>query len=67
MRTCNASATRPSPKLHNVPPGDVKTYERNGVVMVRADGFGISLGTEQRIERMNWHNAWLWKNPVAGP
>jgi hypothetical protein len=45
----------------------VKTYERNGVVMVRADGFGISLGTEQRIERMNWHNAWLWKNPVAGP
>jgi hypothetical protein len=38
----------------NVEPDDVKTYEGNGVVKVRADGFGISLGTEQHIERMNW-------------
>ena len=56
-----------SPKLQNVRPDDVKTYERNGVVMVRADGFGISLGTEQSIERMNWHNAWLWKIPANFP
>jgi hypothetical protein len=56
-----------SPKIQNVRPDDVKTYQRNGVVMVRADGVGISLGTEARIERMNWRNAWLWKLPANFP
>jgi hypothetical protein len=56
-----------SPKLQNVRPDDVTTYEVNGVVMVRANGFGISLGTEQRIARMNWHNSWLWKIPANFP
>ena len=32
-----------SPKLQNVRGDDVNTYERNGVVMVRANGKGISL------------------------
>jgi hypothetical protein len=56
-----------SPRLHNVRPDDVTTYEINGVVMVRANGFGISLGTEQRIQRMNWHNSWPWKIPANFP
>ncbi len=60
MRTRTASAM-PHLRSSNVRPDDVKTYERNGVVKARADGFGISLGTEQHIERMNCHNSWLWK------
>ncbi len=57
-----------SPKLHNIRPGhDVNTYERNGVVMVRADGFGISLVTEQRLQRMNTRGSYLWKLPANFP
>jgi hypothetical protein len=56
-----------SPRLHNVRPGDVTRYERNGVVMVRADGFGISLATEQRIKRTNPRGSYLWKIPANFP
>jgi hypothetical protein len=35
-----------SPRLHNVRPDDVQTYERSGILMVRATGEGVSVGTE---------------------
>lgn len=41
-----------SPKLHNARPGkDIETYDRNSIVMVRSNGQGISLITEERFER----------------
>ena len=35
------------PRLENVRTQDIQTYERNGLMMVRANGRGISIGTEQ--------------------
>ena len=40
-----------SPKLAHVRTHkDVDTYERNGIVMVRSNGGGISLITEERLQ-----------------
>ena len=50
-----------SAKLTHVRPDDVKTYDRNGVQMVRADGKGISLFDERGIVRLK--GGWLWKIP----
>ncbi len=51
------------PRLENVRPNDIQTYERNGLQMVRANGRGISLGTEQYLSALNV-TGWLWKIPA---
>jgi hypothetical protein len=59
-----------SPKLHHARPGkDIGTYERNGIVMVRANGQGISLITEDRFERERTRHTgcYLWKLPANFP
>ena len=48
------------PRLDNVRPGDVTTYERNGVMFVQATGVGISLLTEDSAAR---RSGWLWRIP----
>lgn len=51
-----------SPKLDNVRPHDVDLYERNGITMVRANGKGISLATEQRLKRIEkFASGYVWK------
>jgi hypothetical protein len=40
-----------SPKINNVRPDDVSIYDRNGIAMVRANGFGVSLITEERLKK----------------
>jgi hypothetical protein len=40
-----------SPKLNNVKPDDVTVYDRNGIATVRANGFGVSLITEERLKK----------------
>ncbi len=52
------------PRLDNVRPGDVATYERNGVVFVQATGKGISLLTEEAATR---RPGWLWRIPKSTP
>ena len=37
-------------------------YDRNGIVMVRANGKGISLFTEDEIRRTRFEG-WAWKIP----
>jgi len=55
-----------SPKLHNVRADDVNTYERNGVVMVVANGKGISLITEARLKRIEKvATGYVWKLPAS--
>jgi hypothetical protein len=59
-----------SPRLHNARPGkDIETYESNGIVMVRSNGQGISLITEERFERERARHAgsYLWKLPANFP
>ena len=54
-----------SPKLHNVRADDVNTYERNGIVMVVANGKGISLITEARLKRIEKvATGYVWKLPA---
>ncbi len=54
-----------SPKLHNVRADDVDTYDRNGIVMVRANGKGISLATEQRLKRIErTASGYVWRLPA---
>jgi hypothetical protein len=55
-----------SPKLHNVRPDDVQTYERNGILMVRATGEGISVSTEDYLKQVKLRG-WLWKIPATTP
>jgi hypothetical protein len=50
IRTCTASTNASSPKLDRVRLGkDVQTYDRNGIVIVRATGERVSLITEDRL------------------
>ena len=57
-----------SPKLHNVRADDVNTYERNGIVMVVANGKGISLITEARLKRIEKvATGYVWKLPANLP
>ena len=57
-----------TPKLHNVRLDDVTLYERNGIVMVTANGFGISLITEERLKRTASHlTGYVWKLPANMP
>jgi len=57
-----------SPKLHNVRSDDVKTYERNGIVMVLANGKGVSLITETRLKRIaKVATGYVWKLPANLP
>jgi hypothetical protein len=52
-----------SPKLNNVRPDDVTVYDRNGIVMVRADGFDVSLITEERLKKQR-PGSYAWKLPA---
>jgi len=46
----------------------VSLYERNGIVMVHADGFGISLITEERLKRQASRlTGYAWKLPANFP
>ncbi len=59
-----------SSKLHNARPGkDIQTYERNGIVMVCANGLGVYLLTQERIERERerYRGSYLWKLPANFP
>jgi hypothetical protein len=59
-----------SPKLHNARPGkDIETYDTSGIVMVRSNGQGISLITEERFkrERDRHTGSYLWKIPANFP
>jgi hypothetical protein len=51
------------PRLENVRAQDIQTYERNGLMMVRANGRGVSIGTEQYLSALNV-TGWLWKIPA---
>ena len=53
-----------SPKLDNVRPQDVDTYERNGILMVRANGKGMSVGTLAYLKLLRI-SGWLWKIPAT--
>lgn len=50
-----------SPKFDNVRSQDVTQYEKNGIIMVAANGKGISLTTEAGLARFS--GGWLWKIP----
>jgi len=53
-----------SPKLHNVRPQDVDTYETNGILMVHANGKGVSLFNLQELQRRESRlSGWVWKIP----
>lgn len=53
-----------SPKLHNVRLKDVDTYEDNGILMVHANGKGISLFNLQELQRRESSlTGWVWKIP----
>ena len=59
-----------SPKLAQVRVSkDVDTYEQNGIVMVRSNGGGVSLITEERLqrERARYTGSYLWKLPAGFP
>ncbi len=53
-----------SPRLDNVRPFDVDTYDRNGILMVRANRRGISLLDEARLNKTR-SNGWVWKIPAT--
>ncbi len=53
-----------SPKLNHVRPRDVDTYEINGILMVRANGKGISLFNLSELQRRQSSlSGWIWKIP----
>lgn len=57
-----------SPTLHRVRRHDVDTYERNGAVMVCANGKGISLISETRLKRIERvATGYVWKLPANFP
>ena len=45
---------------------DVDVYERNGSLMVRANGKGISLFTEEEIQQTRFEG-WAWRIPRGTP
>ena len=53
-----------SPKLNNVRSQDVDTYENNGILLVMANGKGVSLFNLQELQRRETHlSGWVWKIP----
>jgi hypothetical protein len=42
----------------------LQTYERNGILMVRATGEGISVSTEDYLRKVKL-SGWLWKIPAT--
>jgi len=53
-----------SPKLNNVRPQDVDTYETNGILMVLANGKGVALFNLEELQRRESGLAgWVWKIP----
>ena len=53
-----------SPKLNNVRPQDVDTHENNGILMVMANGKGVSLFNLQELQgRESRMAGWVWKIP----
>lgn len=56
-----------SPRLSNVRrPKDIDTTELNGILMVIANGKGISLSTKDRIEKTPM-SGWVWKVTKGTP
>lgn len=53
-----------SPRLDHVRSNDVDLYENNGIVLVRANGKGISLLSEEEARRKP---GWLWLIPRNTP
>ncbi len=55
-------------RLHR---NEVNTYDRNGVLMVRSDGKGISLITESRLASLiasgDMQGSYVWKIPPRFP
>lgn len=45
---------------------DIDIYEQNGIPMVRANGKGISLFTEEEIQQTRFEG-WAWKIPHGTP
>ena len=59
--------TAESPRLDKVRENkDVDLYDRNGVTVIRANGRGIALFTEEEIRRTRF-NGWVWKIPHGTP
>ena len=58
-----------TPKLQNVRVGDVQLQERNGIMWVIANGRGISLITQARLERDQQVNRgnYAWRLPANYP
>jgi hypothetical protein len=59
-RLGNATSSR----LDNVRSVDVNTFQQNGILMVRANGKGISVGTKEYLEKLQL-SGWLWKIPTT--
>ena len=56
-----------SPRIDRVRANkDVDVYEQNGILMVRANGKGISLFTEEAIKQTRFEG-WAWKIPRGTP
>lgn len=59
--------TAESPRLDKVRENkDVDLYDRNGITVIRANGKGISLFTEEEIRRTRF-SGWVWKIPRGTP
>ena len=55
-----------SPRLDHVRQVNVDTYDHNHILMVRANGLGISLGAERYFNKMRI-SGWLWRVPAHTP
>lgn len=55
-----------SPRLDNLRPRDLDLFERNGVMMVIANGKGISLVNEKRLKETGMSGT-VWKVPAKTP
>jgi len=51
-----------SPRLDHIRPKDVDTYERNSIAMVRANGKGLSLLDQARLNQVQ-PSGWALENP----
>jgi hypothetical protein len=64
MRILYRLGNAASPKLQNVRPQDVDSYENNGIQMVYANGKGVSLFNLQELQRReSGLSGWVWKIP----
>jgi len=56
-----------SPRLANVrQPKDISTIEINGILVVIANGKGVSLSTKERLDSTPM-SGWVWKIPKNTP